>query len=58
LPPICDEEERGERSFQVVAWVRHYGWGTTPGKLRWARMVLVIGVLLAGVFAVYAATAR
>ncbi len=33
-------------------------WDTTPGKLRVARIVLVVGVLLAGSVGVYAANAR
>ncbi len=33
-------------------------WDTTPGKLRAARIVLVVGVLLAGSVGVYAANAR
>jgi hypothetical protein len=40
---------------QVVRRVRYSGWGTMPGKLRVAQVVLVMGVALAGAVAVYAA---
>lgn len=43
---------------EVVERVRHYDWGSTPGKLRVARVVLVLGVLLAGGVGAYAAIAR
>lgn len=42
----------------VVERIRHYDWGSTPGKLRVARIVLVLSVLLAGGVGVYAAIAR
>jgi hypothetical protein len=42
-----------------VGWrVRHYDWGTTPGKLRVAQIVLILRVLVAGGVGVYAATIR
>ncbi len=43
---------------QVPEQVRRFNWDTTPGKLRVARILLVIGVLLAGSVGVYAAYAR
>lgn len=43
---------------QVVELVRHYDWNTTPGRLRVAQIVLVLGVLLAGGVGVYAAVAQ
>ena len=43
---------------QVVRRVRYSGWGTMPGKLRVAQVVLVMGVALAGAVAVYAAIAQ
>ncbi|MBV9031134.1 MAG: hypothetical protein JO364_12695 [Pseudonocardiales bacterium] len=45
-------------SGQAVWRVRRYDWDTTPGILRVARIVLVLGVLLAGGVGVYAALAR
>jgi hypothetical protein len=51
-------ETRRAPPGQVVAWVRHYDWNTTPGKLRMVQIVLMLGVLLAGGFGVYAAVAR
>lgn len=42
----------------VAERVRHYDWASTPGKLRVAQVVLVLGVLLAGVVGVFAAIAR
>ncbi|MGH3780565.1 MAG: hypothetical protein ACRDRO_08020 [Pseudonocardiaceae bacterium] len=43
---------------EVVGRVRHYGWGTIPGKLRMIQVVLVLGLALAGPLGVYAAIAR
>jgi len=43
---------------QVVGRIRYDDWNTTPGKLRVAQIVLVLGVLLAGVVGVYAAIVR
>ena len=51
---------------QVLGRIRRYrridrlitDWETTPGKLRATRVVLVIGILLAGGIGVYAANAR
>ncbi|MGH3825203.1 MAG: hypothetical protein ACRDRA_20550 [Pseudonocardiaceae bacterium] len=42
----------------IVQRVRRFDWASTPGKLRVARVVLVLGVLLAGGVGVYAAIAR
>ena len=51
---------------EVLGRVRRYqhidrlitDWATTPGKLRMARILLVLGLLLAGSVGVYAANAR
>ena len=43
---------------QIVGRIRHYDWNNTPGKLRIAQIILVLGVLLAGGVGVYAAIAR
>jgi hypothetical protein len=51
-------ETRRAPPGQVVERVRHYDWNTTPGKLRVAQIVLVLGVLLAGGVGVYAALDR
>ncbi|MGH4006561.1 MAG: hypothetical protein ACRDTH_00040 [Pseudonocardiaceae bacterium] len=59
-------ERRPVPPGEVLGRVRRYrhldrlitDWGTTPGKLRVARIVLVLGVLLSGSVGVYAANAR
>ncbi|MGH3720122.1 MAG: hypothetical protein ACRDRI_15020 [Pseudonocardiaceae bacterium] len=51
-------ETRRRPPAQVVGWVRDYDWGTTPGRLRVALIVLVLGVLLAGGVGVYTAITR
>ncbi|PZS23204.1 MAG: hypothetical protein DLM60_03090 [Pseudonocardiales bacterium] len=43
---------------EVVGWLRHYDWGTMPGKLRVIQVVLVLGLAIAGAVGVYAAIAR
>lgn len=43
---------------QALGWIRRYGLDTTPGKLRVAQIVLMLGVLLAGGIGVSAAIAR
>lgn len=43
---------------QALRRIRHYDWDTTPGKLRVAQIILVLGVLLAGGVGVYAAIAQ
>ncbi len=43
---------------QLRTGLRRYDWRTTPGLLRVTRVVLVLGVLLAGGVAVYTAIAR
>ncbi len=43
---------------QVQERIRRFHWDTTPGKLRVARVLLVLGVLLAGAVGVSAAQAR
>jgi hypothetical protein len=45
-------------SGHVPTRVRRFDWDTTPGKLRTARILLMIGVLLAGTAGVYSANAR
>jgi hypothetical protein len=43
---------------QAIELLRRHDWGTMPGILRMVRVVLVLGVLLGGVVAVYTAIAR
>ncbi|MFZ0876735.1 MAG: hypothetical protein WAN20_19780 [Pseudonocardiaceae bacterium] len=51
-------EARRTSPGQVAGRVRHYDWGTMPGKLRMAQVVLVLGVALAGAVGVYTGIAR
>jgi hypothetical protein len=43
---------------EVLGRVSRFDWGTMPGKLRIVRILLVLGVLLAGTVGLYAANAR
>ncbi|MGH3832782.1 MAG: hypothetical protein ACRDRS_20475 [Pseudonocardiaceae bacterium] len=45
-------------SFQVFARIRRSDWDTTPGWLRVAQLLLVLGILLAGGVAAYDTNAR
>ncbi|MFN2496636.1 MAG: hypothetical protein ABR608_12125, partial [Pseudonocardiaceae bacterium] len=40
---------------QVLGRLARYDWDSTPGKLRMAQIVLVLGILLAGGVGVYSA---
>jgi hypothetical protein len=51
-------ETRRAPPGQALRRIRHYDWDTTPGKLRVAQIVLVLGVLLAGGVGFYAAIAQ
>jgi hypothetical protein len=61
LPPSQQAvETRPAPPGQVLGRIRHYEyeWDTTPGRLRVARLVLVLGILLAGGVAAYDTNAR
>ncbi|MDQ2884154.1 MAG: hypothetical protein M3Y48_24160 [Actinomycetota bacterium] len=58
MPSLQTVGARSVVPNQVVGRLRHYDWGTMPGKLRVIQVVLVLGVALAGAVGVYAAIAR